>query len=298
MVRLPDFIVIGAPKAGTTSLFFYLAQHPDIFLPQQKELHYFTSKHLETSTAGPGDRAALHEVCNSRKAYEHHYKQVGTQTCIGEVSPSYLYFSSVASQMKQELGHIKIIVSLRDPIQKAFSQYMHLVRDNRETLDFFEALQTESQRRKQGWSDFWAYAESSLYSQHLKRYLEVFGQDNIKVIIFEEMTKNPQGTMQDVFKFLGLDPIELKTDTSYNPSGKPHSKFLATLLSRPNPVKTFLKSILGREVSARLQQGALKLNMGDKLVISEEAKHYLRNYFSEDVAILEQILGRKLDWMR
>lgn len=298
MSRLPNFIVIGAPKAGTTSLFFYLAQHPDIFLPQQKELHYFTSKHLSASVAGPGDRTALHAICKSRQAYENHYKKVRSQPSIGEVSPSYLYFSSVAHEIKNQLGSVKIVVSLRDPIQKAFSQYMHLLRDNREQLEFFEALNNEASRREQGWSDFWAYSESSLYSVHLKRYIETFGQENVKIIIFEDMVKDVKRTMREVFEFLGVSSdLELKTDTTYNPSGKPNSKLLADLLSRPSPVKSFIKRLLGRNLSARLQQRALRLNIGDKLEISHEARVYLKDYFSEDVATLEGILGRKLPWL-
>ncbi|HZA66279.1 MAG TPA: hypothetical protein VE592_04975, partial [Geminicoccaceae bacterium] len=138
-VRLPNFVVAGAAKCGTTSLFHYLKQHPDVFLPAQKELHYFAYDHLSRNSGGPGGARSLDFACATREAYEAHYRAAGSQVAIGEVSPSYFYFDEVSERIETELCAPKIVIILRDPIEKAYSQYMHLVRDNRETLPFFEA---------------------------------------------------------------------------------------------------------------------------------------------------------------
>ena len=120
-IRLPSTVIIGAPRSGTTSLFFYVKQHPDIFLPVRKELHYFSYDLLKENVDGPGDQGALASLCATREEYEAHYASVRAEKVIGEVSPSYLYFSQVSERIRSELGEVKIIALLRNPVDKAFS---------------------------------------------------------------------------------------------------------------------------------------------------------------------------------
>ena len=158
-IKLPNFIVIGAPKSGTTSLFYYLGQHPDIYLPVRKELHFFSYEELSKRNHGPGDAEIVGNLCATYEQYVAHYRDVKTERAIGEVSPSYLYYSASAERIYSMLGSIKIIAILRNPIDKAYSQYMHLKRDGREDLDFTHALREECRRQGMGWSDIWYYAK-------------------------------------------------------------------------------------------------------------------------------------------
>lgn len=111
---LPNFIVIGAPRCGTTSLFEYIRQHPDIYLPSQKELHYFSYVHLRKNCYGPGDDLVLARLPATFFEYQAHYAAVTTESAIGEISPSYLYWSDSSERILDELGRIKIVIMLRD----------------------------------------------------------------------------------------------------------------------------------------------------------------------------------------
>ena len=148
---IPNTIVIGAPKSGTTSLYHYLLQHPDIYLPEKKELHFFSHELLRLNANGPGDLNALKHICTNLQDYFSYFSAVNNESIVAEVSPSYLYYAQVSDPIYSSLGSIKIIVLLRNPIHKAFSQYMHLKRVNREKLSFFEALQVEEKRIQNGW---------------------------------------------------------------------------------------------------------------------------------------------------
>jgi hypothetical protein len=297
-IRLPNFVVVGAAKCGTTSLFHYLKQHSDVFLPVQKELHYFAYDHLSRNTGGPGGARTLDFACATRQAYEAHYRHAGSQTAIGEVSPSYFYFPQVSERINLELDGPKIVVILRDPIQKAYSQYMHLVRDNRETLPFFEALMAEQDRTAAGWTAMWRYAESSLYSQRITKYLEVFGEDRIKILLFEELSKNPAPVLDALFGFLGLAPRDaINTERVYNRSGHPRSRALADFLARPNPVTTAARRWVPDRLRDRIKYAMLNLNTGRKEAIDDRSRAYLQAFFADDVGELERILGRRLGWL-
>jgi len=296
--RLPNLVVIGAPKSGTTSLFYYLQQHPDIFVPVRKELHYFTYQHLSENTGGPGDRETLSSLCATRDEYGAHYLSVKAQKIVGEFSPSYLYYSDVSVRIQAELGNVKIIVMLRNPIEKAYSQYMHLVRDQRETLGFYDALMAEPGRMRDGWADIWRYAEGALHAQRLRKYLDVFGQDNVHVILFDSLTENPQETVKQVFSFLNVDPdVPCDTRRVYNRTGKARSRLISRFLNGPSAVKTALKTIVPERIRITLRLALMDLNTGSKYLMDHRAREYLSEYYRNDVHDLESLLGRSLGWL-
>lgn len=297
-VRLPNFVVIGAPRSGTTSLFFYLKQHPDIFLPVRKELHYFSYDLLRENVNGPGDKDALESVCATREEYKAHYARVGGEKAVGEVSPSYLYFSEVSERIRSKLGEVKIIALLRNPVEKAFSQYMHLVRENREGMGFYEALMAEEERMASGWSDIWRYAESSLYSDRIRKYISVFGRDNTKFILTDQLADAPDTVMQELFDFLGVD-TGFRPDTSrvYLRSGRPKSKMIASFFGSSNPLKTVARKIIPERLRVHIRLALLDANVGSKGEIDERARIHLRSYFQEDILELERVLARETGWM-
>lgn len=296
---LPNFVVVGAPKCGTTSLYQYLRQHPDVYLPAQKELHYFSREELARDTAGPGDANVLLHLCGSREAYRRHYAGVRGETAVGEVSPSYFDFPEVAERIRDELGAPRIIVMLRDPIGKAFSQYMHLVRDGRETLDFHSALLAEAERTRRGWSMIWRYAQSSLYAPRLRRYLETFGTDRVRIVIFREFIQSPQTALGDLWRFLGVDDT-VRPDTSqvFNASSRPRSRLLAAVLGQRNPLRSLARAIVPQAARQRVVEGLRRLNAGAKEGVDDRSHAYLQDFFEEDVRETEAILGRQLPWLQ
>ncbi|MCI5127084.1 MAG: sulfotransferase [Candidatus Electrothrix sp. AUS3] len=296
-MTLPNFVVIGAPKSGTTSLFYYLKQHPDIYLPVRKELHYFSYHHLKKRLEGPGDRDAFVQLCNSRNAYESHYRNVKAEKAIGEVSPSYLYYSDVAQTIKETLGSVKIIVLLRNSVEKAYSQYMHLVREQLEFMTFYDALMEEEKRSNAGWSDIWLYAESSLYSEKIKDYISVFGKENVKIILFDDLIKQTDEVMVELFSFLSVDTT-YKCDTRrvYNRTGNVKSKKIALFFSKKNQIKTAIKMILPERIRIWIRLAIQDLNTEAKPTIDKKSSAYLANFFSKDISNIEKIIEANLDW--
>ncbi|SCZ67291.1 sulfotransferase family protein [Thiohalomonas denitrificans] len=292
----PNFLVIGAPKCGTTSLYYYLRQHPDVYLPVQKELHYFSFANLRENANGPGDEQILSSLCASSDEYNKHYAAVGSEQSIGDISPSYLYYG-VQENIRRELGAVKIVVMLRNPIDKAYSQYMHLVRDQRETLPFYEALLAEESRIEQRWSDIWRYAESSLYADRLQAYMDCFGYENVHVIIFDEFINDSQSVMVSLFEFLNIDKdVPIDTEKTYNRTGKARSIVVANFLNRPNLIKSFVKTITPDAWRIALRLKIMDSNTAEKKEIDSRSLEYLREYFKQDTEQLEQLIGKSLVW--
>jgi hypothetical protein len=295
---LPDFVVVGAPKCGTTSLYHYLAQHPEVFLPRQKELHYFSFEELEHNSRGPGDEHVLRSACRSLDEYQGFYSDVGEARTVGEVTPSYLYYYQAAERMRDTLGEARIVVALRDPIEKAFSQYMHLVRDNREPLSFAEGLAAEEQRTRDGWAALWRYAGSSLYAPGLRRYREVFGPERVKVILSEDLRRDPGATLAELFTFLGIDPsFRPDTDQVHHRSGRPRSRLLASAISKPGPLSSIARGLLSDGLRTRVRTWLQNANTGEKGEVDPASRALLRERFRDDVREVEELLGRELGWL-
>ena len=298
-MKLPNFLVIGAPRSGTTSLYFYLKQHPEIFLPVRKELHYFSYDLIAKNISGPGDKDTLQILCADKPSYLEHYKGVKNEIAIGEISPSYLYYAQVSQRIHQELGQIKIIAILRNPIEKAFSQYMHLVRLNLEKLSFHEALFVEEERKKQKWGDIWRYAESSLYSSKIQTYIDVFGEENIHIVLMEEFVLDPQKILGSIFSFLDVkNSFQVDTNRIYNKSGIPRSKSVARFFAHQNLLKKILKKIVPEHIRVPLRMAILNANLTPKQeVMDTRSRQFLVEYFKSDIFKLEEILNYSTEWL-
>ena len=147
-VAKPNFYVVGAPKCGTTSLYRYLSEHPQIFLPKKKELHFFSRPELDRYSKGTGDRQVLQSLPRQLHEYESFYNGVSaSEIAIGDISPSYFVHLGAAARIKSYNNEAKVIVCLRNPIDKAFSQYMHQVALGKEPLSFYQAIEAEEDRK-------------------------------------------------------------------------------------------------------------------------------------------------------
>lgn len=294
---VPNFVVIGAPKAGTTSLHGWLEQHPQIFVPPNKELHYFASPWLHDNSAGPGDRRVLQDLVGSWDAYLAHYRDARASRAIGDVSPSYFYWWSSRDELRRRLGDPKIILLLRDPRQKAFSQYTHLLRDGRETLSFREALEAEPERTAKGFGDLWRYVGSVRYAEPTARFLETFGAERMKVMLFEDLVRAPGDSLREIFIFLGVDPdVEIDTGDVRNRSGAPRSRAVAGMLNSP-ALRELARSVLPRSLVTAVGRRFTVLNTGAKPVIDEESSAFITDRVAADVARLENLLGLETGWL-
>lgn len=294
---IPNFVVIGAAKAGTTSLHGWLAQHPQIFVPRQKELHYFAGAWLRQNSAGPGDSRVLQNLAASWDDYLAHYRAANGKRAIGDVSPSYFYCWSSREEMQRRLGDPKIILLLRDPLQKAFSQYTHLLRDGRETLPFRQALEAEPERTAKGYGALWRYVGAAQYAEPTARFLDTFGADRMKVILFEDFVHAPAHGLRELFAFLGVDP-ELEIDTSdvRNRSGAPHSRVIAGMLNSP-ALRRFARSLLPSPLVTGIGRRLTRMNTSDKPVLDDDSRAFITERVAADVAQLEKLLARETGWL-
>jgi hypothetical protein len=290
--NLPNFIVVGAPKAGTTSLYYYLKQHPQIYLPSQKELHFFTYRILIEKSAGPGDESSLKKICSSLSEYCEYYRNVTDEKAIGEVSPSYLYHSGVSETILQTLGNIKIVICLRNPIDRAYSNYLHKLGNGFEPLTFKDALLAEDSRKAGGWGDFWLYSEHSLYYEKVKKYLSVFGDENVHFVLTENMKENMVRELEVLYEFLDVEQsFVADTSTIWNKSFYPKSMKAFQLFNRPSFLKDVIKHIIPSSVVQSMKKVGNVLNSSSTTEVKEEEFDYLYIVFKDDVNKLGRLMN-------
>ena len=187
-MTLPNFLIIGAPKAGTTSLYYFLNQHPEIYMSPVKEPHFFSYENQIFKYNGPSDQQRCDNMfVTNLSQYHSLFDQVRDEKAIGEASSMYLYSDTAPQKIAKYLPEVKLILMLRHPVDRAYSSYLHLVRDNRETLSFSEALESETNRLSQGWMPFWGYQKMSFYHDYIERYFQQFGRDRILIHIYDDL---------------------------------------------------------------------------------------------------------------
>lgn len=293
---MPDFFVVGAARAGTTSLNRYLSQHPEIYIPPGKEMHFFAAEHFPW--VGPGDEWLNRLMIRDEKQYSQLFAGVRGEKAIGETSAFYLCLPGSAERIAQAVPDAKIIIMLREPVARAYSAYMHLVRDGREKSGFIEGLNREEERRQQGFEPMWWYKELGLYSSQVRRYLEVFGTQQVKVLLYEEFYANPGQGLRDAFAFLGVrEDVVIDISMRYNPAGEVKSRrlytFLTNFIRNPNTLEKWIKSVVPRPL--RRVWATKAVGMLVKPVPMDPQFHaQLKPYFVEDVEKLEDLLQRDL----
>ena len=304
-MTLPNFLVIGAGKSGTTSLYHYLGQHPEVYMSPVKEPKFFALEGRGIYFRGPGDREMMTQTADNRavttiEEYEALFSGVKDEKAIGEASPIYLHNDQAPARIKHHLPEAKLIAVLRDPVERAYSAYLHQVRDGREWLDFAEALRAEEQRIRDDWAPGWRYKLVGFYHRHLTRYYDLFGGDRIRVYLYEDLGADPVAVSRDIFGFLGVDD-SFAPDTSlrHNVSGIPKSKALVSIIKRPNPIKSVAKAVLPEGLRKRMSVSVQNRNLKKAPPMPEGAMRELVEAYREDVLKLQDLIGRDLSgWLR
>ena len=288
----PNFLIVGASKCGTTALYYYLKQHPEISFPKIKEPKYFSSIFKKFPHKGIGDSSVDRYAVRDYKSYQNLFRDINN-TRIGEASPDTLYYhKETAKKIKELLGDIPIIITLRDPAKRAFSAYMYLKRDSREKLSFNEALDSEEHRRSNNWDFIWHYKNCGLYFDQVKTFFNEFSQ--VKVFLQEDLQKRPESVLSDLYKFLGVNP-EFKTDFSvrHNESGVPNNAVSKFLLSRDNifstTIREIMKLIIPRKILEKVASKSLK-----KETMSNDEYQALKSFFYDDICNLEKLINADL----
>ena len=240
-MKKPNFIIAGFPKCGTTSLHHYLEEHPEVYMPTQKELHFFTCNILSKLNKGPNDATVKKTQINSSEKYLNFYKSVRNEIAIGDASPSYINYPSQFKKIKEYLNDPKVIIILRDPIDRAYSNYLHLKREHRETLTFEEAIFKEDERKTNKYSDFWYYKFNSTYYDKIIKAKETFS--NVLILTSEELSNNGEATLKNVYKFLEVDDtFKLKRKfNNFNKGGHFKENIFTKIIFQPSTLKNTIK---------------------------------------------------------
>ena len=293
----PGFIIVGAAKAGTTSLYYYLQQHPGIWFPKLKETKYFSSKIKPYPQKGPGDWSIDQAAIIESKDYYKLFSKGPEGSIKGEASPDYLLFASkTAVLIKKELGDIPIIIILRNPIERAFSAYSNLRRDNREYLSFSEALDMEDYRIQENWDFMWHYKSGGNYSVQIKEFEKNFSK--VKILLFDDLIANPLEITNEVVAFLGLtDKLHNLESEAYNPSGEPANYIVRFILNRQSKLSTMIRELLKKFIPRRMLEQYARKNLKKQKISAEEFKK-LNDYYQEEIRVLETYLNKDLSKWR
>lgn len=207
---LPNFIIVGTAKAGTTSVYRYLQQHPQIYMSPKKEPHYFAFPETDTPLhfSGPHDPRHWREMTVlTLTDYENLFAPASDEIALGETSTLYMYYKDSFKNMHQLIPDAKLIAILRDPADRAFSAYTHRRRDGREPCDNLEdAIAQEAERIAEGWAASAFYVSVGKYSEQLEEIYQYFSPEQVRVLIYDDFLQNPQMFMREIFEFLGVDP--------------------------------------------------------------------------------------------
>ncbi|WP_299489565.1 sulfotransferase [Acaryochloris sp. IP29b_bin.137] len=300
---MPNFVVIGAAKAGTTSLDRYLRQHPEIFICPINEPKFFCFEGEKLNYNYPKNVQWKYEkipinnnAITDLESYQSLFSGVTTEKAIGEVSPIYLYLSEKTSmRIKEHIPNTKIIAILRNPVERAYANFTHLIRDELEPLtDFKDAINAEEERIKDNWWPFWHYKEHGFYYKQLCSYFEHFDHNQIKVYLYEDYVSNPSSLFNDLFHFLEVDDqVQIDTSSRYNVSGIPRSRSLYKVLETRNALTKSIRSLVPPKIRQQIRSFVLS-----KPPISTGTKQELIELYRSDILKLQDLIKRDLtEWL-
>lgn len=210
-MTMPNFLVIGAQKAGTTALHRYLNEHPRVYMSPVKETNFFALEDEEIDFRGPRDREVLESAGNVASVtriedYRRLFEGVSGEAAIGEASPLYLYSPKAPERIRYYVPEAKLVAVLRNPVERAYSCYLMMLACGRETItDFSQALKEEERRIQDKWEHAWHYKRMGFYYPQMRRYYGTFDRDRIQVHLHDDLDADTPGVLRELFGFIGVD---------------------------------------------------------------------------------------------
>ncbi len=285
MSNWPNLFIAGAPRCGTSSLHAYLQEIPGIFMSRIKEPNYF-------SRVAISDDHPMVLPIRDERAYLELFTAAGDARYRGEASPNYLEDPEAPALIEQLTPGARVIASLRDPVERLFSQYL-MVRNNRALGSFDEEVERGMAPQADRSRGMLA-PETGLYSTHVERYRKVFGS-RFKVLIFEEWTTDVAGTMKELLEFLGIEHDTSEFDAApqrqYAEVRSPMVRYLFGNLTIARAAEMLIPYGLRKSI-----RNALLTKRADKPEMKRTTRDRLIAYYRDDVRRLEDLLGRRMPW--
>lgn len=301
-MTLPNFFILGTAKAGTTSLANYLRQHPQIFIPKNKEPNFFMLEGCQLPPfAGPADTKTLYETiyrCSITdiESYKALYQGVQQETAIGDATVLYLYFPKAADRIQYYIPEAKMIIILRNPIDRLYSHFL-MVKEKYclEPLDLMGALAQEEERIAKNWGWDWHYANIGLYYNQLKYYFDKFHPTQFKVFLYEDFCCHPLNVIQEIFRHIGVDDafkpnILRRSKVAYMPRNKTFDR----LINKPNRLRSCLRAVLPSAVFHQLVTFGNRMNQVSYKPLPPEIRHQLQQRFRPDILKVQDLIQRDL----
>ena len=300
---LPEFLIAGVPKAGTTALHAALVRHPELFLPSVKEPKFFLSDGPPPATGGPGDVQTYQEHVWRQADYEALFDPAPPGTLRGEATPFYLYDLDAHDRIKSLLPGVKLIVLLRDPVDRAHSNWTHLWNAGLEPeADFLDACAAEPARIAAGWAAFWHYVALGQYGRQVQHLLQVFPRDQVLLLRYKELKDAPAVTLDRVCEFLGVRTGLLTSVPKENVNRH---------VVEENGLNRVLRGLLraggrvGHRFPVPLRLAArgpilalLHRKTGARPVTTPAERAALLPRFADDIALLQEVTGERYDdWL-
>jgi hypothetical protein len=276
----PNLFLVGVVRGGTTSLWGYLDQHPEIYMATVKEPHYFTSANPTLNQTYRDDREYLTLFAGAHEPIR------------GEASASYFGDSASPAAIRRASPDAKILVIFRDPVERAYSHYWHDVTFGGETRSFREAVQDELAGHRRPGLD--TYVRRGFYSEPLRRYLDTFGE-NVYVLFLEDMHRDPAATLRGVFEFLGVDAdvAESLAAGRRNAFQVPRGPVSRSILQSVR-LRAVARMLVPRRLRSRFE--SVLLATDEKPPMAPDVRRLLESLYRSDEDVLERMLGRRLPW--
>lgn len=303
-MSFPDFLIIGAGKSGTTSLYYHLKAHPQVFVPEVKETNFFAlaGEKLLNPDEDPDEMNYYPWSVTQWEEYQNLFSKAKAAQVKGEVSPMYLYHPNAVSNIQKYAPNAKLIAILRQPAERLYSRYQHLARDNRKPTENFEDALIPGNI----WWKRNDLVQEGFFYNHLSKYYKAFPENQIKVFLYEELRDNPSMVMKSIYQFIGVDEnFKPELKTQYNASGEIKNKLLDNFIGRKSGLLSTLKKAFPGGYNSLKQNRMLKKTLNSfrnknliKVDLTPESKAKITGLYKEDILKLQDLLKKDLSkWL-
>jgi hypothetical protein len=302
-MSMPDFLVIGAAKAGTTALHAALTGHPGLYLSAIKEPKFFLTDGPPPTKGGPGDALTYREHIWRRADYEALFDAAPPGTLRGEATPLYLYDRAAMRRIRETLPDARLIAILRDPVERAHSNWTHLWSAGLEPVgDFVRACDEEDRRIAAGWASFWHYVALGRYGEQLEHLFTLFPREQVLVLRYRRMVDEPAKILDQICAFLGVEQGVLTEIPRHNVTAHPEPTFTHRAVSMAQRAGSVLGSLVpgltAASVTSPLER-FLQRRSRQRQPLSWQQRQELIPRFEQDIRLLEDVLGESFsDWVK
>jgi len=274
---LPNCIVNGVAKSGTTAIYNYLKEHPEIFMSERKELNYFA--YDPNGGNSPADTFPV----TTLQDYEKEFEKSADFRVRGEASPAYFSVTTSAARIHSLIPDVKLITSLRNPVDRAYSGYLMHVRNGKASLDIENSFSPDKHWVKLGF-----------YADKLRSIYNTFPREQLKIVLQEELKGDTARTMKGLYEFLGVDAeFQPNIQVKHNVGTLPKNEFVQKIIRKKELVKSVVEPItphFAKKIVWKLE----KLNQSEPQKLPEQCREDLKNLYRQDILIVEELIERDL----